>query len=65
MGADLALTDLRRGVSRFAPLRKPVGVLTATADLSEREKRSNRGPSNARVVVVINENGMNAKSRRH
>jgi hypothetical protein len=24
MGADLALSDLRRGVSRFAPLTKPV-----------------------------------------
>jgi len=38
MGAYWALTDLHRGVSRFAPLIT-VGILAATADLSEREKR--------------------------
>jgi hypothetical protein len=31
IGADLARSDLRRGVSRFASLRKPVGILAATA----------------------------------
>ena len=29
--AELAHPDRRRGVSRFAPLRKPVGILAATS----------------------------------